>query len=1095
MPAQLERFRAAAARAGLELPATLILDGQFHRFSTRPGRPSDDAGWYVWDGYAGTAGDWRRAGAEPLMRWSARSHGPRSDAAEIARLRALADAGRAAADRDAAQKRGDAAREAQAIWVAAGPAPADHPYLVAKGVRTHGLKIFGSAGTWRRKIRDLPLVGCLIIPLRAPDGAIQSLEFVSPAGEKRFLPGGRKQGCYHEIPGDSAAILVAEGFATGASLREASGYTVACALDAGNLRSVAQALRAAHPDTLIVIVGDNDANGTGQRAAQDAAGKVGGAIAIPAKTDMDWNDVHQANGIDAVRTAVDDAIRAHLGSTPEGRAALTVTASAVALSLGPRLAAAMARTEPPPAHNQTAEIDQARSQIFGAIRDQLARIAAARDDAAGLGDSLIIKATVGLGKSSSAIAAIAAQLATIREGKLRVLLAVNGHEQTARYARELAALGVPATVYVGRTGPVEDIADDWRQPPTTCWKLPAVRQVAGRHHPPASAYCRICPHGLRAAVEHAKFPAQQYEAHEKFRATCQRQALDPTAVESCKFLFEAMPAYLESQVLVLPYQAYTDRLVSPEPDSPPCAVIVDEDVPLMREISVTLSDIDAWRLRIERGEIHLLGRPAETEHPVIFAALRALTTVIGERGRNPDSLEALRAAFDAVDEQYGASLEHGATWAWERIRWAQDETGRETGEIDAPLRALATIRAALAGDGAAAAWGDDLQIRLSELTALGERVCTGDTVLMDATVDDDTIVALRARAACNGRIIDLRDVQVRQHAALTVLTGVGYTRGLRTDPWHAEMRSLHGLHVAAFSAAVAVAHEYDTRRKWGVLTHRPIAVSDAVQRVIEEFGGPMDLGYWGRDERAHNRWALRNLILAGLPHPSPAVIEMRWNRLRALDPTLPPTPPPEFGVKLMAAAVVQAVGRSRAIYAPPDDPIQVIIAANVTPEVRAELEKYGLRIEEERRNPLAGRAPRDEAAVLQCLISELDRRRREGDRTSTSRDALARALRAAGLHISTDAMDQLLTSLVPPAERGGKRHRDPIRYVMALLRRAREALDAMDTAVRRAVESATEGMDATLRPLVRRLLEGLGDCLRMAVTIPHTGPLSRAAPA
>ncbi len=1088
-------FRAAAAAVGLELPVRLIPDGRFHRFSTRPDRPRDDAGWYVWHGDHGAVGDWRRAGAEPLIRWSARGGGRRIDTAEIARLRAASAAQRHESARRNARRRGDAAREAQDIWAAAAAAPADHGYLAAKGVQAHGLRVFQGAGNWRRKIGGLPLQGCLVVPLRDAAGTIQTVEFIGPAGKKRFLTGGRKQGCYYTIPGDSAAILLAEGYATGASLHEATGYTVVCAQDATNLRSVAQAQRAAHPDALILLAGDHDESGTGQRAAKEAAEAVHGLVAVPGRVGADWNDIHQAEGLEAVRAAIDDAVRVHIQGTPEGRTALTAAAPAVALSIGPRLASAMERAEQVPSAQDQTDIDQARSQIVDAIRGQLARIAAPAGEDSQASDSIIIRATVGVGKSSSAIAAIRGRLTDILEGKLRVLLVVNGHEQTARYASELTALGVSAMPYVGRTGPVDGVADDWHQPATTCWAMARVRQVADQHHPPAAAYCRQCPHGLRAAAEHAKSPAQQYEAHKKFLAACQRQGLDPTAVQPCKFLYEAMPSYLAAQVLVIPYQAYTDRLVRPEPDSPPCAVIVDEDIPLMREIPVTLTDIDQWRARIQRGEIHMLGRAAETDHPVIFDAFRALTTALGEHGKNPDTLAALRSVLDAVTEEYGDDLEHGATWAWERIRWITDDAGRETGEIDAPLRALATLRAALAGDGVAATWGDDLVLRLTETTTLGERVCAGDTVLLDATVDDDTIAALRARAARAGRKIDLLDVQVRQHASLTTLTGIGYTRGRRTDPWHAAMRSRQGLHVAAMIGAVSAARAGNAQRKLAILTHLPIERDAAVQQAIEEYGGPVEIGHWGRHERARNDWSGYDLVLVGLPYPSPAVIQMRWDRLRACDPTLPTTPSPEFATRLVAADVVQAVGRSRAIYAPPADPIQVIIAANVTPELRTALGKYGLRIAEERRNPLSGRAPRDEATVLRILIAELDRRRRDSDRDSTSRDALARACRAMGLHISTDAFDALLTSLVLPEERGGKRHRDPTRYVLLLLRRAREALRALDTAVRRTIEAATEGMDATLRLRVQRILEGLGDWLRLTLTFPRTGPPPHPAPA
>ena len=1099
--ASAEAFRRAAAAAGLELPTRLIPDGKPHRFATRPDRPHDDAGWYVWHGDHGVAGDWRRDGAEPLVRWSARSSRDRPcDAAEIARLRAQAPQARAASDRDTAQKHGEASREAQAIWAAAEPAPVDHGYLGARGVQAHGLRVFAGGGTWRTMIRGQALHGCLIVPLRDPSGTIQTLEFIATDGAKRFLTGGHKHGCYHEIPGDSSVTMICEGFATGASLHEATGYTVICAMDSGNLRSVAQALRASNPDALILLAGDNDAKGAGQRAAKDAARAVAGAVAVPRQVGSDWNDVHQAEGIEAVRTAVDDAIRAHLSATPEGRAALVATAPPTPMRPGPRLAAAMARAEPPRSeahdHDPT-DIAPARREIADAIGGQLARITASRDDAAETADhtdSLIIRATVGLGKSTSAVTAVAAMRPAIDAGKLRVLLVVDGHEQTARYARELAARGVPATVYVGRTGPVEGIADDWRQPNTTCWRLPAVRQVADRHHPPAAAYCRICPHGLRSEAEHAKFPAHQYEAHEKFLATCQRQGLDPAAVQPCKFLYEAMPEYLAAPVLVIPHQAYTDRLVRPEPDSPPCAVIIDEGVPLTRDISVTLSDIDAWRARVERGEIHMLGRAPETEHPVIFRTFAALTTAIGERGKNLGTLAALRAALEEVAEKYGDDLEHGATWAWERIRCAQDEDGRETGEIDAPLRALATIRAAIAGDGAAATWGDDLVLRLTETTALGERLCEGGTVLMDATISGTTIAALRARAARSGRKIDLLEAQVRQHVEITSLTGRGYTRGRRTDPWHAEMTARHGRHVAAMIAAASAARAGTAQRKLAILTHQPIERDAAAQRAVEEHGGPVEIGHWGHDERAHNRWSGCDLLLAGLPWPSPAVIQMRWDRLRACDPTLPQTPPPEFSAKLVSADVVQAIGRSRAIYAAPDDPIRVIIAARITPELRAALEKYGLRVTDERCNPLAGRAPRDKAALLRHLIAAADRLR-DADITSTARDTLERSCRQAGLRVSSETFRALIDGLVPPAERGGKRYRDHTRYLLLLIRRAREALRALRAGIRRTIDVVTEGMDATLRELAQRLLAGLGDLLGLTVPARDTGPPPRAAPA
>ena len=57
----IEQFRAAIYSAGLSPPEVIEPNGKLHRFASN-GKPSDDAGWYVFhdDGIpAGAFGDWR----------------------------------------------------------------------------------------------------------------------------------------------------------------------------------------------------------------------------------------------------------------------------------------------------------------------------------------------------------------------------------------------------------------------------------------------------------------------------------------------------------------------------------------------------------------------------------------------------------------------------------------------------------------------------------------------------------------------------------------------------------------------------------------------------------------------------------------------------------------------------------------------------------------------------------------------------------------------------------------------------------------------------------------------------------------------------
>jgi len=217
-----------------------------------------------------------------------------------------------------------AAEQAVALWAEAS-ASGESPYLVRKGVQAHGVRV--AAGGW------------LLVPLRDAAGTLWNVQRIAPhkpengAPEKLFLKGGRKSGLWHLVGdlasgGDASAppvVLIAEGYATAATLHEATGYPVAVAFDAGNLPHVARALRQKYPAALLVLCGDDDrateaATGTnpGRVKATAAARAVGGLAVFPAglpEGGSDFNDLHQhhggAAGLAAVRDAVQAAIDAH----------------------------------------------------------------------------------------------------------------------------------------------------------------------------------------------------------------------------------------------------------------------------------------------------------------------------------------------------------------------------------------------------------------------------------------------------------------------------------------------------------------------------------------------------------------------------------------------------------------------------------------------------------------------------------------------------------------------------------------------------------------------------------------------------------------
>ena len=284
----VDQFRDEIRAAGLNPPDVIKADGRLHRFPSN-GKPADDAGWYVLhdDGIpAGAFGDWRTGVTETWRADIGQNLTPAEEAAHRERIEDM----RREREADEAQRREEARKRAAAIWQPAKPASDDHPYLRKKGISAHRLRLHD---------------GRLVIPMRDTSGTLHSLQTIGPDGDKLFLTCGRVKGCYFSIGKPDGVLCIAEGYATGAAVHQATGYAVAVAFNAGNLEAVAKALRAKFPQARIVIAGDSDANGTGQRKAEEAAQAIGGLVAIPTEAGKDWNDIYREHGADTVRGAIE----------------------------------------------------------------------------------------------------------------------------------------------------------------------------------------------------------------------------------------------------------------------------------------------------------------------------------------------------------------------------------------------------------------------------------------------------------------------------------------------------------------------------------------------------------------------------------------------------------------------------------------------------------------------------------------------------------------------------------------------------------------------------------------------------------------------
>lgn len=229
------------------------------------------------------------------------------------------------------RRRADAARTAEAnraaerarrMWERLLP-DGDSPYLKAKRIGAHGLRFTPN--------------GTAVLPLLDTGSQIHGLQFLRTAGAaekarrpaKEFWPAGLvKKGHFHLIGSPQWIVLVAEGYATGASLHQATGHPVAIAFDAGNLLPVAQALHKRYPFAKILLCADDDCwtdGNPGITSASAAALAVGGSFLAPKFTDeaarqakhaanghklTDFNDLDVLEGTHVVRKQVE----AHLSA-------------------------------------------------------------------------------------------------------------------------------------------------------------------------------------------------------------------------------------------------------------------------------------------------------------------------------------------------------------------------------------------------------------------------------------------------------------------------------------------------------------------------------------------------------------------------------------------------------------------------------------------------------------------------------------------------------------------------------------------------------------------------------------------------------------
>ncbi|EDE0498652.1 LPD7 domain-containing protein [Morganella morganii] len=303
-------FGATLAEAGFELDGLPVMDGKKHRVRTADDKKGEKTGVYA--GYLdGVPAGWyqdHRIHDQPV-KWV--STGQQVDAEAQAHLRAIAAQNRI--DRENALQRQYAhnARRSGQVYNAMPVADGSQEYLVNKGVKAFpGVKA-------DKKNR-------VVIPLVNEEGEVRTLQRISANGFKSLKKNGQKTGNFFVVGGElknGEPVLYAEGYSTAASISEATNRPVVMTVDAGNLPKVADKLKDKYPDSLHVVLGDDDrknAVNKGMAKAEEAATIANGVFTVPAFTAeekerglTDFNDLHQSRGLDAVRDQVEGIITEH----------------------------------------------------------------------------------------------------------------------------------------------------------------------------------------------------------------------------------------------------------------------------------------------------------------------------------------------------------------------------------------------------------------------------------------------------------------------------------------------------------------------------------------------------------------------------------------------------------------------------------------------------------------------------------------------------------------------------------------------------------------------------------------------------------------
>ena len=304
-------FKEALEAKGLLLEDEPIMDGKLYRVPVVGDKRGKKSGAYV--GYmdgtpagfiqnykTGTKENWKAIGHEF-------SNGLTQE--DYDRQKALNQAKQLERENELDRVHEETAILSQNKFKEANKADDTHPYLIEKNVKSYNLKIDEKNN--------------LLMPLQDIEGKHWSNQKIN-VNFKGFEKYSKKEGNFFIIGEQNLdkteEFIIVEGYATGATIHEATGKTVIVAVDSGNLDLVTQALDKKYPNSTILIAADNDEQlelkgkvNVGVVKALQAAKSAGRNVIYPSfskeeikANNSDFNDMAKIKGLKEVKLMIED---------------------------------------------------------------------------------------------------------------------------------------------------------------------------------------------------------------------------------------------------------------------------------------------------------------------------------------------------------------------------------------------------------------------------------------------------------------------------------------------------------------------------------------------------------------------------------------------------------------------------------------------------------------------------------------------------------------------------------------------------------------------------------------------------------------------